>query len=98
MGYDVEPLLFETFGGFAPETAQLFYDAYDLRQKFSGSEYDENTWSTRTWLAFVTQRVSVALHRAVAAEVRSGCRVGSGAACDVRGKWVGGEAGDGEDG
>ena len=94
-GYNVEPLLFETFGGFAPPTAQLFYYAYELRQKFSSSEYDENTWATRTWLAFVTQQVSVALHKAVAREVKRGCVVGSGDACDVRGKWVGDEAGEG---
>ena len=95
-GYNVEPLLFETFGGFAPPTAQLFYYAYELRQKFSTSEYDENTWATRTWLAFVTQQVSVALHKAVAREVKRGCVVGSGDTCDVRGKWVGSEGDEGE--
>ena len=62
----------------------------------SGSEYDENTWATRTWLTFVTQRVSVVLHKAVAAEVRAGCLVGAAETCDVRGKWVGGEVGVGE--
>ena len=95
-GYNVEPLLFETFGGFAPPTAQLFYYAYELRQKFSTSEYDENTWATRTWLAFVTQQVSVALHKAVAREVKRGCVVGSGDTCDVRGKWVGSEGDEGD--
>ena len=94
-GYAVEPLLFETFGGFAPETAQLFYDAYEVRRKFSASEYDENTWATRTWLSFTTQRVSVALHRAVAAEVRRGCVVGSSAGVDVRGPCGGGAAASG---
>ena len=57
---------------------------YELRRKFTGSEYDENTWATRTWLTFVTQRVSVVLHKAVAAEVRAGCRVGAAETCDVR--------------
>ena len=47
-------------------------------------------------LTFVTQRVSVVLHKAVAAEVRAGCRVGAAETCDVRGKWVGGEVGVGE--
>ena len=36
----------------------------------SAAEYDETTWSARTWLTFAMQRVSVAVHKAVAREVR----------------------------
>ena len=32
------------------------------------TQYDETTWSARTWMAFTTQRISVALHTAVAHE------------------------------
>ena len=47
-------------------------------------------------MAFVTQQVSVALHKAVAREVKRGCVVGSGDTCDVRGKWVGSEGDEGD--
>ena len=30
---------------------------------------DETTWSARTWLAFVRQRISVAIHFAAAKEI-----------------------------
>ena len=33
------------------------------------SEYDETTWSARTWLSFVSQRLSVATQLAAAQEV-----------------------------
>ncbi len=62
-------MLFETFGGFHSVTATLFHEAALLKAKFSRSEYDENTWSTRTWLSFAVQQVSVALHKAVAREI-----------------------------
>ena len=85
----------KTWGGIFQLRA-LSFCAISYRRKFCGSEYDENTWATRTWLTFVTQRVSVVLHKAVAAEVRAGCRVGAAETSDVRGKWVGGEVGGGE--
>ena len=37
--------------------------------KLTSSEYDETTWSARTWLAFVRQRISVAIHYAAAKEI-----------------------------
>ena len=30
------------------------------KNKLTASEYDETTWSARTWMAFATQRLSVA--------------------------------------
>ena len=39
--------------------------------KLTAHEYEETTWSARTWLSFVHQQVSVALHRAVAWEIGS---------------------------
>ena len=48
----------------------VFGDAVFARSnKLTAHEYEETTWSARTWLSFVHQRVSVALHRAVAWEI-----------------------------
>ena len=44
--------------------------AADWQQnKLTSSEYDETTWSARTWLSFVSQRLSVATQLAAAQEV-----------------------------
>ncbi len=37
--------------------------------KLTASEYDETTWSTRTWMAFTTQRLSVAVQYSAAQKV-----------------------------
>ena len=37
--------------------------------KLAGSEYDETTWSARTWLTFAAQRISVATQLSAAQEV-----------------------------
>ena len=37
--------------------------------KLTASEYDETTWSARTWMAFTTQRLSVAVQYSAAQEV-----------------------------
>ena len=51
--------------------------------KLTAAEYDETTWSARTWLSFVFQRLSVAVHKAVAREVQ--LALGFSAAADPRG-------------
>ena len=43
--------------------------AADVNNKLSTRQYDEATWSTRSWLAFQTQRLSVACHMALAWEL-----------------------------
>ena len=59
-GVTVVPLLVETFGGCAPPLMSALQRAADWRQnKLTSSEYDETTWSARTWLAVV--RVAAAL-------------------------------------
>ena len=64
------PLLVETFGGCAPPLMSALQRAADWRQnKLTSSEYDETTWSARTWLSFVSQRLSVATQLAAAQEV-----------------------------
>ena len=69
-GVTVVPLLVETFGGCAPPLMSALQRAADWRQnKLTSSEYDETTWSARTWLSFVSQRLSVATQLAAAQEV-----------------------------
>ena len=69
-GVKVEPLLFETFGGFGPDVVRLLRLAADTRgNKLRGSEYDATTWAARTWLSYATQRLACALARAVAWEL-----------------------------
>ena len=40
----------------------------EVSNRLTKTQYDETTWSARTWMAFMTQRISVALHTAVAHE------------------------------
>ena len=69
-GVQVTALLVESFGGFGPELLALMRDAAEWKSnKLSAAEYDETTWAARTWLTFVMQRISVAVHKAVAREV-----------------------------
>ena len=51
--------------------------------QLTAAEYDETTWAARTWLSFVHQRLSVAVHKAVAREVSDA--LGLSAAVDPRG-------------
>ena len=60
--------LLDPTAGDAPKPA--LQRAADWRQnKLTSSEYDETTWSARTWLSFVSQRLSVATQLAAAQEV-----------------------------
>ena len=71
-GVVVDPLLFETFGGWGEEMVALLRRAAETRgNKLRGSEYDATTWSARTWMGFTAQRLSCALMRAVAWELAS---------------------------
>ena len=70
LGHDVRALVFESFGGFGVEVVRLLKRlANDVGNKLSAKQYDEATWSTRSWLSFQTQRLSVALHMALAFEI-----------------------------
>ena len=55
--------------------------AAERQNKLRKDEYDTTTWSARTWLTFKTQKVSVALHRAVALELANA--LGLSAAVDA---------------
>ena len=64
------PLLIETFGGFGPGLMGVLRQADDWRQgRLVSSEYDETTWAARSYMAFVTQRISVAIHISLAQEI-----------------------------
>ena len=69
-GVEVQPLLFEVWGGFSPGVTDLLQRAVgEHGDKLRGHEYDEATWATRRWRCFAVQKVSCALTRAVAYEV-----------------------------
>ena len=69
-GVDVSEWLVETFGGMSPALYDALREASDWRaNKLTSSEYDETTWSARTWMTFVAQRISVAVQLSSAQEV-----------------------------
>ena len=83
-GVAVEVLLVETFGGLGDGLMNLLEEAQRVREDMlSASEYDETTWSARTWMVFVQQRISVATQRAVSHEIATA--LGLGLATDPRG-------------
>ena len=66
----VKVALAETFGGFSPDLAALLHEAAELVQdRLVQGEWDVNSWSATRWLPYAAQRVSVALHKAVAYEL-----------------------------
>ena len=68
-GLEVQLHLFETLGGFGDEVFELIKRAAaEVSNRLTKTQYDETTWSARTWMAFMTQRISVALHTEVAHE------------------------------
>ena len=63
-------LLFETWGGFSPDVVELVRRAAETRgNKLKGSEYDDTSWSARTWTSYCMQRLSCTLARACAFEL-----------------------------
>ena len=75
-GCEIALLLFETFGGFGPEMVELLGQlARERENKLFASEYEETTWSARTWTTFAAQKLSVALHYAAATEISAALSV-----------------------
>ena len=69
-GCEVSTLLFETLGGFSPDVVALLKRLADEREnRLTKAEYDETTWSARTWQSFATQQISVALQLAATLEI-----------------------------
>ena len=70
VGCDLTLLCFETLGGFSAEVVELLHD-----NKLTPAEYEETTWSARSWTTFAAQKISVALHYAAAFEISMALRV-----------------------
>ena len=67
LGIEVAPLLFEVWGGWSPPVVDLLKRAEtEHGRKLRRREYEQATWSTRTWHVFAAQRISCALTRAAA--------------------------------
>ena len=49
--------------------------AWARENKLFASEYEETTWSARTWTTFAAQKLSVALHYAAATEISAALSV-----------------------
>jgi hypothetical protein len=67
---DVQMLLFETYGGFGPGTMRLLKRLKDeVANKLATHQYETASWSTRNWMSYSCQKLSVKLHIAVAWEI-----------------------------
>ena len=76
VGCDLTLLCFETLGGFSAEVVELLHElARERDNKLTPAEYEETTWSARTWTTFAAQKISVALHYAAAFEISMALRV-----------------------
>ena len=53
----------------------LFELAKERDNKLTPAEYEETTWSARSWTTFAAQKISVALHYAAAFEISMALRV-----------------------
>ena len=81
-GCEIALLLFETFGGFGPETMLLLgHAAAHIHDRLTSAQYEETTWAARKWTPFAVQQISVALQRELAWAVgrEHGLPVGGGA-------------------
>ena len=74
----VGELLVETMGGIGPALLEVLQGAAESRaNKLTHGEFEmEATWSTRKFIPFVTQRISVALQRGVANEILESLNMG----------------------
>ena len=77
---DLLMLLFETFGGWSEPVVRLFRRMQDkVRNKLTKRQYEnEVSWSTSTWLALQSQRLSVAVHIASAWEIATELQLAGG--------------------
>ena len=71
-------MLIETTDGVGPALLELLKGAAEARaNKLTHGEYEtEATWSTRKYVPFVMQRISVAVQIAAASEIRLAMGVG----------------------
>ena len=77
---DLLMLLFETYGGWSEPVVRLFRRMQDkVRNKLTKRQYEnEVSWTTSTWLALQSQRLSVAVHIASAWEIATEMQLAGG--------------------
>ena len=81
----VDVLLFETLGGFSPDVLRLLRQlSTEVGNQLSASQHDATTWSAKSWKSFQCQKLSVALHKAVAFEIASELGIAAVAGVDPR--------------
>ena len=82
LGFFVHELVVETFGGMGRALLELIKEAAEARgNKLTHGEFEaEATWSTRKFMPFVMQRISVATQIAAASEIRQALGMGMAAA------------------
>jgi len=82
LGHTVGEMLVETTGSIGPALLELLKGAAEARaNKLTHGEYEtEATWSTRKYMPFVMQRISVAVQLAAASEIRLAMGVGQATA------------------
>ena len=81
-GCDVSVCLCETFGGFSRGLESLLRDTAELAQdRLSQGEWDQTSWAATRWLTYAAQRVSVALHKAVAYELLEAVGLANASVC-----------------
>jgi hypothetical protein len=69
-GQDVRMILFETFGGFGRDTMRVLKKVKAVvSNKLATHQYNDASWSTRNWMSYQCQKLSVKLHIAVAWEI-----------------------------
>ena len=68
-GHVVTPIIMEVFGGFSPGAAALMTELTKKHGAGLGADGDAAPWCARSFKAYHTQRISVALHLAAADEI-----------------------------
>ena len=72
LGHTVVPIIMEVFGGWGPDACKLFRQAARCHRDLLDPV--RTSWAARTFSAYHSQRVSVAIHYSAAAEIVTGRR------------------------
>jgi hypothetical protein len=76
-GHTVTPIIMEVFGGFSPGAASLLDELAKKHGASLGADEDAAPWCARSFKAYHSQRISVALHLAAADEILETIRADS---------------------
>ena len=72
LGHTVVPIIMEVFGGWGPDACKLFRQVARCHRDLLDPA--RTSWAARTFSAYHSQRVSVAIHYSAAAEIVTGRR------------------------